>query len=124
RSLVTDPHPVDTHLVNLGHSVLAQGPDAGENENGERLSTLQNTFAKLHRAAAVKQKILVHDHYGELGIDLEIAFDHLVDVGPGRKQADVLALVEVRGAAEIAPVRTSQTAEHDPGARNLLREHL
>jgi len=123
RPFIADPETVDSHFQDLGDGVLADCFDAGEGEDRKRFAAGDDAVAQLESPFAVEEKVLVEDDHRHLRFDLLIALDHAIDVGAGVEKTDVFSLEEVRRAAEIAAVRTSESAEDHAGAGDFAVEH-
>ena len=124
RAFVADPDPVDAHLQELLDLVLAEGLDAREGEDGEGPAGLDHEVPELHGPLFVEQEILVDDREGHVRVHVQVALDHLVDVPARRQELDVLALEEMRGAAEVAAVGTAQPGEDHARVAGGLAEDL
>ena len=124
RPLVANPEAVDAHLQDLLGRVLADGFDAGKDEDRKRLPTLYHAVAELHRPLLVEQEVLVQDREDHVRVRVEIALHHGEDIFAIRQQLDVFAGEKVRGAAKVAAVRAAQTGEDHSRARHLLPKHL
>ena len=124
RPFVADPEAVNPHLQDLLDGVLAEGLDAGEREDGQRLAAFHHAVAELHRPLLVEQEILINDEQDQVRVQVEVTLGDGVDVLALGQQPDVLALEEVRGAAEIAAVRAAQPGEDFARARDLPPKYL
>src|SRR4030095_3335301 len=122
RPFVADPEAVDSHLQDFLDRVLADRLDAGEGEDRELLSAFHHTIAGLHRPLFVEKKVLVENQENQVRVQIEVTLGDGVDVLALGQQLDVFPRKEMRGAAKIAAVGTTQSGEDFSRARNFYPE--
>src|ERR1017187_4339020 len=109
RPFIADPKTVDSHFKDFFDGVLADCLDTGEDENRQGFARLEHAIAELHCPLLVEQKILVDDEEHQVRMLRVVTFRYGVDILTVRQQLDVFALEEMRGAAEIAAIRTAES---------------
>ncbi len=112
RPLVTHPKTVDPHFQDLFHGVLADGLDAGKDEDGRQPTAFHHVVTEFQGPGFVEQKILVENNEDQVRVPCSVALHLVENVLAGRKQLHVAALKEVGGAAKVTTVGAPQSGEN------------